>query len=69
MVLFPGGLSQASAVASFGRPARVYQDGGYTVLAWNKNLLTELGCRDYPAGIERQASRRRPDGDGAVCSR
>ncbi len=69
VVLFPGGLSQASAVASFGRPARVYQDGGYTVLAWNKNLLTELGCRDYPAGIERHASRRRPDGDGAVCSR
>jgi hypothetical protein len=29
----------------------------------------EWGCWDYPAGIERQAARRRSDGDGVVWLR
>ena len=28
---------------AFGRPAKVYHDGPYTILVWNKNLLADLG--------------------------
>jgi hypothetical protein len=28
--------------AAFGQPARIYYAGGYTVLVWNRNLLSEL---------------------------
>jgi hypothetical protein len=28
--------------AAFGQPARSYYAGGYTVLVWNLNLLSEL---------------------------
>ena len=31
-----------SAELTFGRPARVYQADGYTILVWDKNLLAEL---------------------------
>ena len=31
-----------SAELTFGRPVRTYQADGYTILVWNKNLLTEL---------------------------
>ena len=31
-----------SVLARFGRPARIYHDGPYTIWVWNKNLLTEL---------------------------
>jgi hypothetical protein len=34
--------AHSAALATFGRPERVYQFGLYTVLTWNKNLLTEL---------------------------
>lgn len=30
-------------LATFGPPARTYHLGSYTILVWNKNLLTELG--------------------------
>ena len=30
------------ARATFGQPARIYDDGPYTVLVWNRNLLTGL---------------------------
>jgi hypothetical protein len=49
VVLFPGvagypGFTQEQAVlATFGKPARTYHVGSYTVLVWNKNLLSELG--------------------------
>jgi hypothetical protein len=49
VVLFPGypgydGFTDASPVlATFGPPARTDQVGPYTVLTWNKNLLSELG--------------------------
>ncbi|HJY59637.1 MAG TPA: hypothetical protein VJ418_24935 [Streptosporangiaceae bacterium] len=33
-----GDLRQA-----FGRPAKIYHDGPYTILVWNKNLLADLG--------------------------
>ncbi len=40
----PAGLSgmQAAAELTFGRPARVYQADGYTIMVWNTNLLTKL---------------------------
>jgi hypothetical protein len=31
-----------SAELTFGRPAQIYQAGGYTILVWKKNLLAEL---------------------------
>jgi hypothetical protein len=44
VVVVPGGvIDEAQAVRSFGRPARVYQDAGDTILVWHKNLLPELG--------------------------
>jgi hypothetical protein len=48
VVLFPGmpgypGFTQQRAVlATFGRPARTYHVGSYTILVWNHNLLTRL---------------------------
>jgi hypothetical protein len=48
VVLFPGvaeyrGFTQEQAVlATFGKPARTYHVGAYTVLVWGKNLLREL---------------------------
>jgi hypothetical protein len=48
VVLFPGvaeyrGFTQERAVlATFGKPARTYHVGSYTVLVWDKNLLREL---------------------------
>jgi hypothetical protein len=35
-------LSSADVRAAFGQPARIYQDGTYTVLVWNRNLLSGL---------------------------
>jgi len=49
VVLFPGvpgypGFTQVQAVlATFGRPARTYHVGSYTVLVWNGDLLGRLG--------------------------
>jgi hypothetical protein len=48
VVLFPGspgypGFTERGAVlATFGKPARTYQVGIYTILWWNRNLLTDL---------------------------
>jgi hypothetical protein len=48
VVLFPGvagypGFTQEGAVlATFGEPARTYHVGSYTILVWNRNLLSEL---------------------------
>jgi hypothetical protein len=39
----PSGLSGTwPAVRTFGRPARVYQADGYTIMVWNTNLLAKL---------------------------
>ncbi len=49
VVFFPGvpgyrGFTQEGAVlAAFGRPARTYHVGAYTVLVWHGNLLRKLG--------------------------
>ena len=45
-----GDLRQA-----FGPPAKVYHDGPYTILVWNKNLLAGLGRppREGPGNVER----------------
>jgi len=32
----------AAALAAFGRPARTYHDGPYTVYVWDKNLLVQV---------------------------
>jgi hypothetical protein len=29
-------------LATFGKPARTYHVGSYTILVWNSNLLSEL---------------------------
>jgi hypothetical protein len=31
-----------SAELTFGKPTQIYQADGYTIMVWNKNLLTEL---------------------------
>jgi hypothetical protein len=49
VVLFPGvdeyaGFTNKQAVlATFGKPARTYHVGSYTILVWNSNLLSRLG--------------------------
>jgi hypothetical protein len=40
---YPGLTQQRAALATFGPPARTYHLGSYTILVWNKNLLSELG--------------------------
>ncbi len=40
----PDPVSYRIAVADFGRPARVYHFGGYTIMTWDKNLLADLGA-------------------------
>jgi hypothetical protein len=39
---YPGFTSEREALATFGAPARVYHTGRYTILVWNKNLLSQL---------------------------
>ena len=38
-VIIPSG----DLLKAFGRPAKVYQYGPYTIMVWNKNLLADLG--------------------------
>ena len=40
---YPGFSSARAVLATFGKPARTYHVGSYTVLVWNQNLLPELG--------------------------
>jgi hypothetical protein len=39
---YPGFTSRNQVLASFGKPARTYHVGRYTILYWHKNLLAEL---------------------------
>jgi hypothetical protein len=39
---YPGFTPERAVLATFGRPARIYRVGAYTILVWNQNLLTEL---------------------------
>ena len=40
---YPGFTNERATLATFGKPARTYHVGSYTILVWNKNLLSELG--------------------------
>jgi hypothetical protein len=40
---YPGFSSERAVLATFGKPARTYHVGSYTILVWNRNLLPELG--------------------------
>jgi hypothetical protein len=44
VVTMPGdNVTPARAARAFGRPARVYHFQIYTIMVWNKNILSELG--------------------------
>ena len=40
---YPGFSPERAVLATFGQPAQTYHVGSYTILVWNRNLLTELG--------------------------
>jgi hypothetical protein len=44
---YPGFTARRQVLATFGKPARTYHVGPYTILYWPENLLTELR---QPAG-------------------
>ena len=39
---YPGFTARRQVLATFGKPARTYHVGGYTILYWPENLLTKL---------------------------
>ena len=39
---YPGFTQERAVLATFGKPARTYHVGSYTVLVWNGNLLSDL---------------------------
>jgi len=41
---YPGFTPQWAVLATFGRPARTYHVGAYTILVWTKNLLSDLAA-------------------------
>jgi hypothetical protein len=44
LVIVPGDqVTSAQALATFGRPARVYHYQAYTIMVWHENLLRQLG--------------------------
>jgi hypothetical protein len=43
---YPGFAGERAVLATFGRPARTYHVGSYTVLVWNSNLLSRLSRAD-----------------------
>jgi hypothetical protein len=53
----PTAVTARQAVATFGPPARTYRFGPYSVLVWDKNLLTELAERVSFPSAGRQARR------------
>jgi hypothetical protein len=40
---YPGFSSEQAVLATFGQPAQTYHVGPYTILVWNRNLLSDLG--------------------------
>lgn len=40
-------MTQAEAIAAFGRPYQRYHYQEYTIMVWRKNLLTQL--RSFPS--------------------
>jgi hypothetical protein len=51
----PAIIPSRDLLAAFGRPAKVYHDGPYTIWVWHKNLLADLGGppREGPGNVER----------------
>jgi hypothetical protein len=49
----PAVIPSADLIRAFGPPARTYHDGPYTILAWDKNLLADLGrpAREGPGNV------------------
>jgi hypothetical protein len=45
---YPGFTPEQAVLATFGRPARSYHVGAYTILVWNKNLLRDLAGHAGP---------------------
>jgi hypothetical protein len=39
---YPGFTPEQAVLATFGKPARTYHVGSYTVLVWDRNLLSDL---------------------------
>jgi len=54
-------IPSGDLMTAFGRPARIYHDGPYTILVWDKNLLADLGRppREGPGNV---GPARLPDG-------
>ena len=46
-------IPSGDLVKAFGRPARTYHEGPYTIMVWNKNLLADLGqpAREGPGNV------------------
>jgi hypothetical protein len=63
---YPGFTSRRQVLATFGKPARIYHVGRYTILYWPENLLTELrqparhGASAGSAAWSRGGLRREP---------
>ena len=47
---YPGFTLERAVLATFGKPARTYHVGSYTILFWNENLLGKLGSPTAPSG-------------------
>jgi len=47
---YPGFTLERAVLATFGKPARTYHVGSYTILFWNENLLGKLGSATAPSG-------------------
>ena len=47
-------IPSGDLLRAFGRPARIYHDGPYTILVWHKNLLDDLGRppREGPGNVQ-----------------
>jgi hypothetical protein len=59
---YPGFTARRQVIATFGKPARTYHVGSYTILYWPGNLLTELRQPGTPStgSATRARDRGRP---------
>jgi len=67
---YPGFTARRQVVATFGRPARTYHVGRYTILYWPGNLLTEIR-RPARQGVSAGSAawaRYRVDGSGVPAN-
>jgi hypothetical protein len=52
---YPGFAHEQAVLATFGKPARTYRVGSYTILVWNSNLLSRLSRPGALAVMNRPA--------------